>query len=227
MSRVKTKELAQGFWLKKVSDGYEQADTILRLAKASLALRGLEDPSRVQELETVRLKDQEQGNVAKQEIAEAARDWQLVGWSALTHLQTSRTSAVLQAFIARKVSEDQRIIARCPALFNLFLKAGNNMQSSFLATEPLGPLNEDSSTSYSLLPLHKFAMDRQASVNRQVEIITECISEASMSLFEDPREGLHFINVAEAFYKIECPLVLRKASMKILSSTAAKLELRL
>jgi len=69
-------------------------------------------------------------------------------------------------------------------------------------------------------------MQRQAAVARHVQIITECISEASTSLFEDKHDGLDFIKVAETFYKVECPVSERQAAMKIFRATTAALRCR-
>eukprot|EP00930_Biecheleria_cincta_P004501 TRINITY_DN105410_c0_g1_i1.p1 TRINITY_DN105410_c0_g1~~TRINITY_DN105410_c0_g1_i1.p1 ORF type:complete len:356 (-),score=65.37 TRINITY_DN105410_c0_g1_i1:161-1228(-) len=233
LNTISPKELAEGFWLKKVSDQHELSDTIIRCVKASLSLRGLDDPSAARALGEWRFLQQQETSLEQRSCKAyaAARDWHLLGRSALVRLQTSRSIAVLQAYIGKQIAADGRVMIRCPMLLSLHLKAGRHMKQELLGPEPVGPLDEmltdmSTATSHPCFPLYEFASQRQRAVVRHMQILTECISEASSNLFVDKNDGLEFLTVAQKVFQQECPVSEKQASLKIFRSTAETIRTR-
>lgn len=226
INTIKPEYLHQSFWLREVSDQHERAESILRFSRASLALRGFESAETLDDLER---RCAEGDAAAERDVVAAARDYQLLSRSVVTRLQTSQCSAVLQAFVARTFAADITNTARCPVLFSLLLKAGRSFSEAFGGSQFPEPLAEVERSSRSLSvcrTLGKEADSRQAAAVRQMTIIAEVTSEAAVSLLPNPKDGLALLDVAELFFKVECPLVERQNAIKIFRATADQITER-
>ncbi|CAE8617971.1 unnamed protein product [Polarella glacialis] len=224
--KVRPAHLAEGFWLRDVSDQHHRADTISKLARCSLALRGLESADAAEAL-------QQRCRVARSSASEeeastaetAVRDLLLVGRSAVVKLQTSRSAAVLQSFVAREFAEGSPgTVASCPALLNLLLRAGHQFTDSLGELEPAQTLQEPV-RGPAVLALRLWADRRQLAAARQMTTISEIISEAcSGGLLPDPKDGLDLLNVAETFFQGDCPLKERRQALSVFRRTAERLR---
>lgn len=198
---IRPRQLVEGFWLRKVSDVYDMADGCRRLAKAALALGGETWPH-------------------------AARDWQLHARCSVIRVQTCQSQAVLQAYIGKRIQGDGSLLPRLPALWAIFVKSGTHLRESLLSPEPVGPLDESEVPSETSADFWRLQAERrQRAAAKQMEILTECISEAATSLF-NVEDGLDLLNVAEGMFKVDCPPELRQTSLKILRATATALKER-
>lgn len=222
---VKASHLREGFWLREVSVQHDRADTVFRLSRASLALRGMDDAG---SLDALQQKCDAGDSEAIAEVLKVARDFQLQGFAPVVRLQTSRITAVLGGFIGHEFMQQPGALGRCPALFALMRKSGRHFTEAFADSGPLGPLTLPDDAPVDLINLQSlraWSEERQAAVARQVKIISEMTSEAAISLLAtDPMEGLALLSAAEAFYKAECPLVARKAALKVFRATADRLR---
>lgn len=223
---VKANEsLGTHFWAKKCAVQHEKAETVFRLCRASLSLRGIE----LGQTEAVDRLEQQcaAGDPSALRVASfAARDFQIMSQAVVAKLQTSRTVAVLQAFVAKAFVDDPNLPMRCGTLFRLMLTAGTHFTTAFVDTESDGPL-EDPDGRHACPAWQKKVEDRQAGVLRQMRIISEITSEASTSMFADPKEGLALLAVAEAFFQEESPMAERRKAMIVFEGTSAKLRERI
>ncbi|CAK0866492.1 unnamed protein product [Prorocentrum cordatum] len=226
--RVKPDHLRQGFWLREVSDWHEGAEAVSRLARASMALRGL-DPGCAETVEQLQARCKASGDASAQlDAAAAARDLELLGLAAPVRLITSRSRAVLQAFVGRELAQDPSALARCPALVALLAKAGRYFDAELGDRPPPGPLGPAASPVgvYPCPPLRHWAEARRLAAERQMRFIAEIASEAAVGLLQDPSDGFALMEVAVVFFKAECPLGERKAALKVFAATQARLEER-
>ncbi|CAE7361264.1 unnamed protein product, partial [Symbiodinium pilosum] len=123
---IRPKQLIEGFWLRKISDQHEAAESLQRLAKAAVALKGLDDEMAIRRLDEVPGPDS----------SAAARDYQLLSRSLVLRLQTSRSMAVLQSYIGKRIQGDGSVLPRLPTLWALFVKAGNHLRDALLCVAP-------------------------------------------------------------------------------------------
>eukprot|EP00439_Symbiodinium_sp_Y106_P071138 s658_g12.t1 len=216
---IRPRQLVEGFWLRKISDQHEAAESLKRLAKAAVTLKGLDDEAVLRRL------DEAPGA----ESSAAARDYQLLSRSSVLRLQTSRSMAVLQAYIGKRIQGDGTVLPRLPTLWALFVKAGNHIRDALLSGEPAGPLSGSSEAPgpgpFLCGPFRRLVAQRQASVTRHMEILTELISESAATLF-DADDGLDLLGLAEDFYKADCPIEVRQQTVKIFRATAAAIRER-
>lgn len=227
--KVKPSHLREGFWLREVSTQYNRADIMSRLSKASLALRGIDNPGALEELQR---RCASGDSAAISEAVIVARDFQLQGLNAVVKLQTSRITSVLAAFIGNKFAQQPEALVRYPILFTLMRKSGRNFTEAFADSGPPGPLTmpeevttSDVATLIDLPALRKWNEARQVAVSRQVKIIAELTSEAATSLLvAEKAEALELISTAEAFYRAECPLAEKQSALTIFRNTAERLR---
>ncbi|CAK9080217.1 unnamed protein product [Durusdinium trenchii] len=203
---IRPKQLVEGFWLRKVSDVHDLAESGRRLAKASLALgEGQPWPF-------------------------AARDWQLLARCSVLRLQTCQSQAVLQAYIGKRIQGDGSLLPKLPALWAIFVKSGKHLREALLSPEPPGPLDEGAAgadlPSADVGLFRALAEQRQRAAARQMEILTECISEAATGGLFEAEDGLDLLQVAEGMFKVDCPPEIRQSSLKILRATATVLRER-
>lgn len=206
-----------------MSNQHESADSILKLARASVALRGLEP---LEAVEALQAKSAAGDAAAAMEASAVARDFQLMGKVVVLRLLTGRSLCVLSEYIRRTMTEDPAGIARCPALFNLIIKLSKHFRETLGTTDPVGPLEEPDGR-HDLLPLRQYAEGRRAAAERHMQIMAEITSEAATSsLFPDPQDGLILLDVAEMFFQAECPVAERRKALKIFNATSEKLKLK-
>eukprot|EP00927_Polykrikos_kofoidii_P035147 TRINITY_DN29721_c0_g1_i1.p1 TRINITY_DN29721_c0_g1~~TRINITY_DN29721_c0_g1_i1.p1 ORF type:complete len:422 (+),score=79.62 TRINITY_DN29721_c0_g1_i1:80-1267(+) len=221
---VRPAHLAEGFWIKDVYDQYVRADAMAKLAKASLALRGVET---AEALETLQRRRDQDGDVpASDVLAVAARDLHLIGKMAPLKLQTSRAFSILQQFVARTFTSGVSNIGKYPSLFNLMLKAGRHFNEHLGSVDPKGPLDDPPEQVHDVVQLLRWAEKRQSAASSQLRIITEIVSEASSSLLTDREDALAFVNVAKGFCEADYPLSEKRASLTILRGTEEQLKAR-
>jgi len=79
---------------------------------------------------------------------------------------------------------------------------------------------------YDIRKLKQWAERRQAAPSGQMHIIAELISEAATNFYSDPQEALGLLDVAETFFKVDCPLAERRRTTTIFRETASKLKSR-
>ncbi|CAE7760372.1 unnamed protein product [Symbiodinium sp. CCMP2456] len=216
---IRPRQLVEGFWLRKISDQHEAAESLKRLAKAAVTLKGLDDEAVLRRLD----------EAPSAESSAAARDYQLLARSSVLRLQTSRSMAVLQAYIGKRIQGDGTVLPRLPTLWSLFVKAGTHIRDALLSGEPEGPLSGAAEAPgpgpFLCGPFRGLAAQRQASVTRHMEILTELISESAATLF-DADDGLDLLGLAEDFYKADCPMEVRQQTVKIFRATAAAIRER-
>lgn len=224
--RVKADHLEKGFWLREVSDWHDGAEAVSRLARASLALRGL-DPGCAEAVEELQARCGGGEAPAQLDATAAARDLELLGLAAPVKLITSRSRAVLQVFVGRELAEDPSAMARCPALMALLAKAGRYFDAELDDRPPPGPLGAAGPAGvYPCPPLRRWAEARRLAAERQMRFIAEIASEAAVSLLQDPSDGLALMEVAALFFKAECALGERRAALKVFAATRERLEER-
>jgi len=222
-AHVRPAELLEGFWLREVSDQHERADAIAKLARASLALRGLEEEDAVSMLQD---KADSGDSGATADVAAAARDYRLIAETAPIWLQTGRCYAVLHAYVGRTFAADQANMGRYPKLLTLLLNAGRHFSDD--CKRGTGGSFEEVTAGNAplLLPLRRQAESKKIAVNRQLRFISEIVAEASLSMLTERDDGLGLINVAEAFFQADCPPEARRPALQVFRATAERLQLR-
>jgi len=211
---VRPSELFEGFWMSDVTVQHSRAEAIMKLLRASLALRGLELRDTAASLQQ-RL---ESGDAeAAIETAAVTRDYQVFGEAVVTRALTNQSFAVLQAFLTKKFSEDPTNMQRCPMLFTLLLKIGRHTTDELKGATP---------SSGSVPELQQWAERRQAAAARLLHVLAEVTSEAATTLFNDPDDGLALLRVAEVFVEADCPRADRQRLLGILRDTATRIHER-
>ncbi|OLQ06529.1 hypothetical protein AK812_SmicGene10188 [Symbiodinium microadriaticum] len=222
---IRPRQLVEGFWLRKISDQHEAAESILacnfscfglkRLAKAAVTLKGLDDEAVLRRLD------------------EARWDQKVIRSAALLHLgplplslrnQTISAEGSVSVYIGKRIQGDGTVLPRLPTLWALFVKAGTHIRDALLS---------------AILNLSELRVGVPSSVDpsvawrpkdRHMEILTEprlklwfvpeeLISESASTLF-DADDGLDLLGLAEDFYKADCPMEVRQQTVKIFRAAA-------
>jgi len=220
----KPSHLKEGFWLKDVSDQYESAKAISQLARASLALRGLDGPAEA--VESLQQRSQAGGENAKIDVIAAARDYQILGKVAVLQLLTSRPCSVLQAWMGRAFSEEEAGVMHFPALFTLIMKVNRHLMENLTNAEPHGPL-ENLTDDLDLAFFKKWADNRQKAASTHLRMVSEITSEAATSFVKEPAEKKELLLAAVGFYTADCPLAERQKAVKVFRDTADRLGIKL